>query len=214
MKTIEQIDFSSLKDVIQLVNKCGVIERLKGRESIRTVGIKKQVVLDSFLKLMDEISDNNLDPVLPKEVIEFYNDLFSDEMTDEQKEQLVPVKEENKEENKEEKSVAKTSAKKPPAHRTKRPENQDPTEFKKPNNFPEKVRSRYGHYQTAISGQIDDLIYEGYTIQDIADALGVKAGRVSGHIKVLESKGVTIDRKVSDTTKPHTDFVKSQEEAI
>ena len=77
----------------------------------------------------------------------------------------------------------------------------------------ESAISRYGHRQSAMSGELDDMIWEGHTFEEICDALGVMTGRIKGHIKVLQKKGITVTVDVN-TENPQQTFVKAQQEQI
>ena len=57
-----------------------------------------------------------------------------------------------------------------------------------------KPRSRYGHVLNSQAAMIDDMVFEGAKLEEIAEACGVKVGRVRGHINHLrKDKGITIN---------------------
>lgn len=54
-------------------------------------------------------------------------------------------------------------------------------------------KSRYGHVQSAKSGKLDDMLYEGATVQDMMDKLEVPRVRVIGHANHLKNDfGLTL----------------------
>ena len=57
-----------------------------------------------------------------------------------------------------------------------------------------KPQSRYGHLASALSGKLDDMLFEGATVQKMMDTLDVKRTRVMGHAKHLRNDlGLTVN---------------------
>lgn len=138
---------------------------VEGVDKMRTVGIKKESMALLFMDAVAFIDkvDENL---LPQEVIDVYNDLPA-------KKDLV--------------EAGGTTEKKPPKEKKERAK-KEPKEKKPP-----VEKSRYGHTQTAKSGQLDDAMFEGGTLEDIMKKCDIPRTRFASHFKHLKDQlGLTI----------------------
>lgn len=177
---------NELKDVSKKLNDLG----LEGIEKIRTVGVKQDVMAEKFMIAVESVDDAGLTDQLPEEIINAYNELTATVPPEESEEKSEEESEEVGKKNEKTKSSQKKAAEKG------RGKNKGAS------------RSRYGHVQSALSGQLDDLLFAGNTVNAMMDALKIKRTRVINHVKHLKNdKGLTVvetkpegkDIKLNDT---------------
>lgn len=178
--------YAEIKAIVKQLNDL----QLKGIEPVRMIGVKGEMMVEKFLSTVDAIDDAGFTDQLPENIVAAYNDLVAATEaggTGIDGPPEKPVKE------KKEKPV-KEKKEKGPGRGTS-------LHVSKP-------RSRYDHIQSALSGQLDDLLYEGNTVAYIVEKLDIKRTRVINHIKhlrndlgltVVETKPADKDAKLNDT---------------
>lgn len=173
-----------IKDLVMELNHL----ELEGIEPIRVVAVKGTTLVEKFLATVDKVDDAGLTEKLPENIVTAYNTLV-----EETEAGGTGIDEEEKKEKKEK-----------PAKEKKEKKEKGPGRGSQPS----KPRSRYDHIQSAISGQLDDLLYEGNTVAHMMDKLNIKRPRVMSHVKHLKNDcGLTVtetkpedkDAKLNDT---------------
>jgi hypothetical protein len=76
MKALEEIDVKGLKQACKELNGAGIC-----KENIRFTGITNAKVLENFTKAIENLDEDKHDDI-PDFVIDFYNELISDEVVD------------------------------------------------------------------------------------------------------------------------------------
>ena len=175
--------YAEIKAIVKELNDL----QLEGIEAVRMVGVKGEVMVEKFLSTVDAIDDAGLTDQLPENIVAAYND-------------LVAATEAG--------GTGIDGAPEKPAKEKKEKPKKEKKEGKGSSLHASKPRSRYDHIQSALSGQLDDLLYEGNTVQFIMDKLDIKRTRVINHIKhlrndlgltVVETKPEGKDVKLNDT---------------
>jgi len=162
--------YNDLKTAVKELNDL----KLEGLDKLKTVGLRKEVLLENFLRSVEKVDDLGKTEELPASVIEAYNWFSKNEM----------------EESPSAKKGASTAKKK------------------------SVKKSRYGHVQSAISGKLDDMLFEGATVADMMQALELKRTRVIGHIKHLKNdKGLTFIEEKPEDGKMNDTFYRCKEES-
>ena len=157
MKDLEDIKMGDLRSAVKALNDTGLLE-----EKIRVAGIKKEEIVEKFTKAIEGFEEG---AELPAVVIDFYSDLYADEIEEE------PEKEE-KEEKKE--KVTK---------KDKKTTDKEKKETRKTGK-----KSRYGHAEGSQAAQLDDLLYKGATLEEMMEAIDSTKARVNSHIYHLKTK--------------------------
>lgn len=165
-----KIDAKQLKKAVEEVNALEV----EGINKIRTVGIKTAVMAMLFIDAVAAIG--NIDETMLSDfVVDTYNDLPK-------KEELAAAGGAEAPKATKEKKVKEPKAPKAP---------KAPREPKEPKEA--KAKSRYGHIQSAKSGRLDDLLFEGGTMGEIMTALDIDRTRFIGHSNHLKNDlGLTL----------------------
>jgi hypothetical protein len=123
MLAIEEINFNDMKTAVRALNESNLLE-----VKIKTVGIKKEVMLNEFTMAVEDINDQGKTDKLPTAAIAFYNSVFADEVDPDETEVEEKVEAEVQPEPKEEEPKKKKSQPK----KTETPINQKRRElFKK-----------------------------------------------------------------------------------
>lgn len=160
--------YNDLKEAVKKLNDL----KLEGLDKLKTVGLRKEVLLENFLRSVEKVDDLGKTEELPEEIIEAYNWFSKNEMEEsESAKKASPAKK---------KSIKK---------------------------------SRYGHVQSAVSGKLDDMLFEGATVADMMQALELKRTRVIGHINHLKNdKGLTFIEEKPEDGKLNDTFYRCKEE--
>jgi len=154
-----EINLVALKAAVKELNAM----ELEGIPSIRTVGISTNKMAVLFIENCNKVNDID-ENTLSDAIIEVYNSL--PELED------IPAEQEKKE-----------------AKPTKEKEAKPPKEKKEPKPPKESnpiAKSRYGHVKSAKSGELDDMLFEGATLQEMMDKCGVPRVRVVSHLNHLK----------------------------
>ena len=167
------VDFSELKDACKALNAVedgGLLEAV-GVGTLKTVAIKKSDLMTNFVAAVEAVANQNKDDQLPADCITMYNTLVANGDGDEGgDDDPAPAGDGDEDPPK----AKKKGEKKPKAKKAPKP------------------KSRYGHIQSAASGQLDDALYEGGTFEEIMEKLDVSRGRINSHMKALRNKGLTV----------------------
>jgi hypothetical protein len=155
-----EINLVALKAAVKELNAM----ELEGIPSIRTVGISTNKMAVLFIENCNKANDIDED-ILSDAIIEVYNTL--PELED------IPAEQEKKE--------AKPTKEKKEAKPPK--EKKEPKPPKESNPI---AKSRYGHVKSAKSGELDDMLFEGATLQEMMDKCGVPRVRVVSHLNHLK----------------------------
>lgn len=158
---------------------------VEGVEKIRVVGISNINKALMFIDAVAAISEVD-EELLSDAVVEFYNE-------------GLPTK----------KDLVEAGAAAPKAKKGKA--KGEPKAKKEPK--PVVPPSRYGHQQKAKSGQLDDALFEGGTIEEIMANLGVPRSRFQSHVKHLKDDcGLTIIVTADKDKNTKLDHYKVKEE--
>jgi hypothetical protein len=202
IKDVKDLNWEEFKSAIQSLNNSKVLEKID-TPNIRVVGVKKEVMLDTFIKNVDALADANLDAEVPDDVAVFYNGLFIEDGAAGGGEEAPPEKEP------EEAPEAGTEEPAP-----KKEKEKDPNKVAAGKKLAEaKKKTPYGHVVSAKSGQLDICLSKGCTYQEAMDSCGVNLSRVKGHIQALKKKGLTILVK-EDKENPKNTFVEVEEKTL
>ena len=207
MKAASEVDFSTLKEMIKAVNALPMVD-----PKIRTIGRKKEDMIADFKKAVMGVDPKD-EGKIPDEVVNFFNDTFTNnepkEEAKEETKEAAPVEEEKvapaaKEKvTKEKAAPAEKKPVKPPAPPEKVAEAKKMREKKEAKNK-NAARSCYGHQLNTQSAVIDELVQEGKsTVDEIVAKTGRDATGVKGHIKHLIK-----DRAVRVIIEEKTNIVK------
>jgi hypothetical protein len=186
------ISFKELRDAVKALNNM----EIEDLNTLRSVGVKRVILEQQFIEEVERLAPNHEDD-FPDEVVNVFNALIADGETDsgdtegegegEEGEGEEGEGEEGEGEDEEEgehkgkgKGKGKGKAKGKAKGKEVKAKDKSTPKAKK-----ESPRSRYGHIQSAMSGQLDDALFEGGTVQEIMDDLGIKRARVMSHIKHL-----------------------------
>jgi hypothetical protein len=178
-----------LKAIVKDLNDLDI----EGIAKLRVVGIKGSVLEENFLSAVDAVDDAGRTDMLPESIIAAYNALSVDDGTEGEAEGDA---ERDAEEAPEGKPAKEMKEKKEKAPKEKKPAKKA------------EPRSRYGHVPSAVSGELDDLMFAGNTVTTMMKELGVNRTRVVNHAKhLINDKGLTVvitvpkgeDVKLNDT---------------
>jgi DNA-binding transcriptional ArsR family regulator len=230
MKDMKSIDLAELKAAIKDLNKAeDLLEQLEAKP-IRTVGIKKEDMVDLFVDMISEAAEAELDNLVPNSVAEFYNSLFDDEEggdsgepdpdndggeTDPDPGDPEPGEEAGDPDSGAEDPEPKKKGadKKKGAGKKKKTGEKDPEKVKRGKALSEaRPRSCYGHMANAKSGIMDEMLKEGTTYGEMCEQVDVTISRVKGHIKVLKEKGLTLLENVNEKDPMKTEIEISEKE--
>ena len=178
-------DIKSIKEQIKIINDSGLMEKAD-QKVIRVVGVKSEVLINSFGDAVDLLADKKLDAELPSSVIECYNKTFNDKA---EEGAIDPAAAAPKADDKaapkaDDKAADKTADKTADKDPKEKKEKKSPAAMK--------PRSCYGHIASAKSGQLDEMLKIGSTYGELMEKCDVKLHRVKGHVAVLKKKGLTV----------------------
>lgn len=166
-----EVKFADLKKAVKEINSL----KIEGVETIRTVGIKREKMEDLFLSAIDAASEAGVEEELSDLVIDTNNAILDIREGVDSEEKPEEAPEEAPEEKPEEKPAKEKAAKKPAKKK-------EPAE-----------RSCYGHIKGKQSGNIDEALKKGGTVDEICEFAGVKRPRFMGHLKYLrDTCGLTV----------------------
>jgi hypothetical protein len=190
------ISYKELKDAVKALNALDI----EDLNVLRSVGVKRTILEQQFIEEVERIAEDN-EEILPDEVITVFNSLIGDENAKEPEEEEAVEEEAVEEEvEPEEEEVEEEEAPKKKAPRKAKPSPAAKPEKKEKAEKKGAKRSRYNHIQDALSGKLDDLLYQGDTVTDIMDELGLTRSRVMSHIKhLVNDRGLTVKETPGDT---------------
>ena len=189
------ISFKELRDAVKALNSM----EIEDLNTLRSVGVKRVILEQQFIEEVERLAPNHEDD-FPDEVVNVFNALIADGETDsgdtegegegeegegEEGEGEGEGEGEEEGEYKDDykgKGKGKSKGKGKGKAKGKEVKTKDKSTPKAKKESP---RSRYGHIQAAMSGQLDDALYDGGTVQEIMENLGIKRARVMSHIKHL-----------------------------
>lgn len=102
MKDLEEIKMGDLRGAVKALNDTGLLE-----EKIRVAGVKKEEIVEKFTKTIEAMEDG---AELPGTVVDFYNDLYSDEADGDPDPEPEPEKEKAKSKKETKKAPAKKAS--------------------------------------------------------------------------------------------------------
>jgi hypothetical protein len=212
MRTLDQIDPKTMREAIADFNS------LKLADNIRVVGVSKKDSLESFVNgFQAALDDDDKAAILEKNdqraCVKFWNFLFEDEEegaepvadnvdpasnVDPAADNVVPA-------------ADPVPAKPEKAAKPKKePKPRESKKGKMPPGFagdPNAPKSRYGHYENTQAAKLDDLLFAGGTVDEIATKIDRPHGRVKAFIRYLrEDRGLTVqetETKVGEDTVIH-----------
>ncbi|MHA1621620.1 MAG: hypothetical protein ACTSVO_05700 [Candidatus Heimdallarchaeaceae archaeon] len=200
MLDVKNVNFAQLKEACKSINESGLVEELN-IDPIRTIGVKKEVIVTAFLAAVDHIRDEEKDDDLSDEVIDLFilidpNDEYGDE--DKEKEQ-EPKKKAKKAEKKEPKKKEKKAEPKPKEEKKAKEEEPKPekkekkkTENKRTHDRSKSEYSEYGHRMTTTTGQLDVTLVEGATMDEMTKLYSVDPSYIRRHFRRLKRKEFVI----------------------
>jgi len=204
------VTYKELKDAVKALNAL----EIEDLNVLRSVGVKRTILEQQFIEEVERVAEANED-LLPDEVVVVFNALIgSDDNAEEPKgkeseeapEEEPEAPEEEPEEAAEEPEEPEEEEPKPKGtSRKQKPKTQpaakakakikETTQAKK-----DSKRSRYNHLQEALSGQLDDMLYDGGTVIEIMDTLDLTRSRVMSHIKhLINDRGLTVSETSGKT---------------
>jgi len=170
MAQVKGIDKLVMAEGFNLNNLKAVIKALNGAEilksAVKTVGIKKEVIVDSFMKAIESIEQGSeLEKKIPTDVVKLYND-------------YVDVIEDKK--------VGLSSS---IVGGTKKRDGEPLVKVKGL-----RAKNEFGHVVGSQAAKIDEMLIKGTNLNDIVSAIGSTKGRVQSHIHHLRTvKGLTVE---------------------
>lgn len=168
-----EINSGELKAAVKELNALEV----EGIEKIRTVGITLNAMAIAFIAACNAISEQD-ESLLSDSIVAVYNTLPDPKVL------VEAAAADKKEKPAKEKPEKKAKEPKPPKEKKEKKE-------KAPKKLIEK--SRYGHIQSAKSGKLDDMLFEGGTVAEIMAGCDVPRLRVIGHANHLKKDlGLTL----------------------
>ena len=194
MKKLEDIKSKELQTAAKAINESGLLGDVK----IRIVGTGKEALLKDFTEKFDGIlykeGSDDPDPVATKELaekakvaVDFYNAVYSDEGNEPAPEPEPEKKEEAKTE--EPKKRGRPKKEKAEGDKPAEPKEKKPRERMPIQDLP---RSRYGHLIGTQAAAIDDALWEGGTLDEIAEKCTCKKFRIQSHLKHIKDKRPTL----------------------
>jgi len=173
-----EIDMGGLREAVTALNNTTLLEA-----KIKVVGLSKKVMIGQFADGVETIAKDGKDGELPEVVKQFYNNIFRDELQSEGGGEAPPETETDPDPGEDKPAEEKDT--KPDEKKKDKP----PAKKKDP-----KPKSRYGHVLNSQAGNMDDLFFKGAKLAEIAEKVGVKVGRVRGHLNHLrKDKELTIN---------------------
>lgn len=180
---IMSITYKVLKEAVNALNSL----EIEDLQVLRVIGVKKAILEQQFIEEVERIAGEH-EEELPDIVINTFNFLLEGEDPEEAEDD--PEEADPKEDEKPTKKTAPRGKKPGPVAKEKK-------ERKAP---PQAPRSRYNHIQDAISGRLDDALFEGGTIAQIMKDLDIKRVRIMSHIKHLkDDRGLTVKETPGDS---------------
>jgi len=172
-----EVTFKELREAVKALNGMEV----EDLNVLRTVGVKKVILEQQFIEEVEKLAPDHEDS-FPDVVVKVFNDLISDDEDNGDDANDGEGEDAGDDAGEDEKPAGKKAAGKGKAKAKGKGKDKAKAEPKAKKESP---RSRYGHIQSAMSGQLDDALYEGGTVQEIMDNLNIKRARVMSHIKHL-----------------------------
>lgn len=105
---IENLEYKRIKSAAKAVNDAD----LDGVERIRIVGVKKELMVETFTAIIEFIAEKHSEDDIPEESLELYNDLYSEEKTVLDLTEEITEKRKTKEKTNRKKAAQKRTAKK------------------------------------------------------------------------------------------------------
>jgi len=186
---LDNVDFKMLKEAAKALNEAEGLLAKAGQETLKTIAVKKEVLVANFTTALEEIAAQGFEEEIPEICTNMFNSMYGDAEdagTGEGEGEVEGEEEAPKE-------------KQPKAKKEKAPK--EPKAKKEPKPKKEQVRSCYGHLASAISGKIDTMVAEGTTFGELCDTLEIDRSRVKSHIKALQNKGLTVTVKENEDWK-------------
>ena len=198
------VSYKELKEAVKALNGLEIEEL----NVLRSVGVKRAILEQQFIEEVEKIADEYEDN-LPDIVVNVFNTILEAELNPEDAEDAEEPEEaaESEPEEKPEKKTTRKAKAQPKKAEKAQPKKEKPKKAKKaepkpepkPEAKPKKIakdapRSRYGHIASALSGMLDEALYEGGSVAEIMKGLGIKRARVMSHIKhLLNDRGLTVN---------------------
>jgi hypothetical protein len=183
------------KDLNKAVEEVNALN-FEGKNPIRVVGISNEQKALLFIAACNAIANSD-ESLLSDEVVEVFNALPKVSEI----EALIDAKNADKKDKPKKEKKAKTP-KEPKAPRVKK----------------EKVlaeKSRYGHVKSAKSGQLDEELFIGGTVEEIMEKLEIPRNRLLGHAKHLrDNLNLTLIITADPDGNKMKDFYQVKEEGL
>ena len=194
MKTAEQVNSGKLKEAIKALNESGLLAN-----RLKVIG-KTEELLNSFVGAIDNLPEEKV-PNIPKDVVLFYNDLFSDEAAG----AAAPAAAAPAPAAEAAASATTTEAAAAPAaeaaaeagkkpKKEKKAKEPKPEGEKRKSNLPVKPKTQYGHVIGSQAGILDECLMKGATIDQMKAEAKCDQPRITSHIKHLKN-----DKKLNVT---------------